>query len=94
MKKGMRVSVFNNKDINREEWQTRIEYCPEKQQYIVYSLADRASLMGNIREFQDFKKAEEAFFKVLDLTVEFNKFKVMNNEDPEYRSPLWDIKTK
>lgn len=90
----MRVSVFNNKDINREEWQTRIEYCPEKQQYIVYSLADRASLMGNIREFQDFKKAEEAFFKVLDLTVEFNKFKVMNNEDPEYRSPLWDIKTK
>lgn len=84
--------MFNNKDINREEWQTRIEYCLEKKCYVVYSLADRASLMGSIREFQDFKKAEDAFFKVLDLTVEYNSLKVMNNESPEYKSPLWNEK--
>lgn len=88
----LRVSVFNDNDINREEWQTRIEYCMEKQRYLVYSLADRASLMGKIREFKDFKKAEEAFFKVLDLTVEYNSLKVMNNELPEYPSSLWDKK--
>lgn len=86
----LRISVFKDKNTNRKDWQTRIEYCPDKQRYIVYSLADRASLMGNIREFQSFKKAEEEFFKVLDLTVKYNNLKVMNNESPEYNSPLWN----
>ncbi|MBC1396776.1 hypothetical protein HB785_11280 [Listeria welshimeri] len=88
----LRTSVFNNKDINRQEWQTRIEYCLEKKRYVVYSLADRASLMGKVSEFEDFNSAKDAFFKKLDLTVKYNSLRVENNELPEYQSPIWNEK--
>lgn len=88
----LRVSVFNDKDINRQEWQTRIEYCLEKNRYVVYSLADRASLMGKISQFEDFNSAKDKFFEKLDLAVKYNSLKVRNNESPEYQSLIWTEK--
>lgn len=86
----LRVSIFNDRDNQKEEWQTRIEYCAEKDMYAVYSLGDRNSLMGNIREFKDFNSAKEAFFRALDLTVTYNKLRIEENEQPDYDSPLWN----
>lgn len=86
----LRVSIFNNKDVNKLEWQTRIEYSIEKKKYLVYSLADRASIIGKIIEFEDFTCAKNTFFEKLDLGVQYNILRVKNNESPEYPSPLWD----
>ncbi|WP_099223062.1 Imm59 family immunity protein [Listeria costaricensis] len=86
----LRVCIFNLRDENRTEWQTRIEFDNETGVYKVYSLADRASLMGKIESFNDYQSAEERFLRRLKLTVEYNKLRVSRNELPEYSSPLWD----
>ena len=86
----LRVSVFNGRNKGREDWQTRIEYDEGKKVYLVYSLGDRASIIGKIRTFGNFEEAEQCFFEILDLTVRYNRLQVMTNEEPEYPSPLWD----
>ncbi|MGJ8731235.1 Imm59 family immunity protein [Listeria aquatica] len=86
----LRVSVFNAPDKKRVEYQTRIEFDEVSQKYQVYSLADRASIMGRVKEFSDFENAQNDFLKKLRLTVEYNKLRVSRNEPPEYPCPLWD----
>ncbi|MBC1372696.1 hypothetical protein HB847_10005 [Listeria booriae] len=86
----LRVSIFNRPTENRDEWQTRIEYDSETNEYKVYSLADRASLMGKVRSYSDYEDAVDDFLKKLKLTVEYNKLRVRQNKNPEYQSPLWD----
>lgn len=71
------------------EWETRIEFNPETEEYEVYSTMDRAS-KGGIFQFKHFEEAEEKFLKNLELTVFINKASVENGEIPEYSSPLWD----
>lgn len=86
----LRISIFNKKNEYREEWQTRIEYDEESKEYQVYSLADRAGLIGKVRTYTDYEEAEVAFLKLLDLTIKYNKLRIKNNESPEYPCPLWD----
>lgn len=81
----LRYSLFNER--NRDEYQTRIEYSDGK--FIVYSLANRASLLGKPYEFDNFSDAKQRFLKNLDLTVKYNSRRVENNEKPEYISKLW-----
>lgn len=85
----LRVSIFNNKNESREEWQTRIEYNKETKKYQVYSLADRASLMGGIKTYSHYKEAEEDFLNKLKLTVTYNAMMVNDGETPEYSCVLW-----
>ncbi|MHC5251402.1 Imm59 family immunity protein [Listeria kieliensis] len=86
----LRVSVFNAPEEQRVEYQTRIEFDEANKKYQVYSLADRASIIGKIKEFSDFESAQDDFLKKLKLTVEYNKLRVSRNEPPEYPCPLWD----
>ena len=55
----LRVSVFNGRNKGREDWQTRIEYDEGEKVYLVYSLGDRASIIGKIRTFGNFEEAEQ-----------------------------------
>lgn len=86
----LRYSLFAGTENNRQEYQTRIEFDEVSQKYQVYSLADRASIMGRVKEFSDFENAQNDFLKKLRLTVEYNKLRVSRNEPPEYPCPLWD----
>ena len=76
----LRVSVFNSRNKGREDWQTRIEYDEEEKVYLVYSLGDRASIIGKIRTFENFEEAEQCLFEILDLTVKYNRLQVTINE--------------
>lgn len=84
----LRFSIFN--EHRPLEWETRIEFNPDFEEYEVYSTMDRAS-KGGIFQFKRFEEAEEKFLKNLELTVFINKASVENGEIPEYSSPLWDI---
>jgi len=86
----LRVSIFNQKDENRMEWQTRIEYDLDTGVYQIYSLGDRASLIGKITNYTSFHSAKNVFLNKLELTVKYNKLRVSRGEQPEYSSPLWD----
>ncbi|MBC1234179.1 hypothetical protein HB825_05325 [Listeria booriae] len=85
----LRVSIFNEPSENRMEWQTRIEYDNSTNDYRVYSLADRASVIGKIKSYSDYQEAADTFLTKLKLTVEYNKLRVKQNKNPEYQSPLW-----
>lgn len=84
----LRFSIFN--DHRPGEWEVRIEFNNESENYEVYLTMDRASKEG-IFQFKRFEEAEEKFLKNLELTVFINKASVENGEIPEYSSPLWDI---
>ena len=83
----LRYSIFN--EHRPSEWETRIEYNPELELYVVYSTMDRASA-GGIFKFKTFEEAKEKFIHNLKLTVFINKTSVENGEVPEYSSPLWE----
>ncbi|MBF0818400.1 Imm59 family immunity protein [Streptococcus acidominimus] len=83
----LRYSIFN--EHRPLEWETRIEFNIDSEEYEVYSTMDRAS-KGKIFKFKEFEEAEDKFIKNLKLTVFINKSMVENGETPEYSSPLWD----
>ena len=62
----LRFSIFN--EHRPLEWETRIEFNPDSEEYEVYSTMDRAS-KGGIFQFKRFEEAEEKFLKNLELTV-------------------------
>lgn len=82
----LRYSIFN--DHEPQEYQTRIEH-KEDGKFLVYSLADRASLAGKPYEFDNFDEARLRFLRNLSLAVEFNRERAKGNEETDYKSDLW-----
>ena len=85
----LRYSVFTNDRL--KEWEVRIEFNPDTEEYEVYSTMDRASVIGKY-QFSDYNEAKEMFFTILDIVVTSNRRSVERGEHPEYPSPLWGSK--
>lgn len=86
----LRYSLLYPENEHREEWQWRIEY--ENGKYIIYGLADRASILGRKFEFDDFLVAKSEFIDRLEYMVRSNRRRIENGELPNYSSPLWNKK--
>ncbi|GFH43515.1 hypothetical protein Hs30E_20440 [Lactococcus hodotermopsidis] len=84
----LRYSLLKIPAQNRNEWQRRIDY--ENGKYFVYLLADRESLMGSKKEFNNFEEAKKEFLARLEGTVELNRMYIQAKMPVEYSSPLWD----
>lgn len=84
----LRYSLLYKESENREEWQWRIDY--ENDCYLVYGLADRASILGKKFKFDDFSVAKQEFINRLNYMVQSNRRRVENNELPVYNSTLWN----
>lgn len=83
----LRYSLFAGENVNREEYQVRIEYVIGK--YEVYVTADRASIIGKY-EYNDIFEAFDMFLSIMQGRILTNRRKVKNGEIPEYPSILWD----
>lgn len=84
----LRYSLLLSENQSKEEWQWRIDF--ENGKYFVYGLADRASVMGKKRVFDDFQIAKKSFLERLKSVVDYNQWAVKNNMSTGYSSPLWD----
>ena len=94
----LRVSVFDQPDEARSEYQVRIEYDDDLEEYHVYYLMDRASPAGKHR-FATFAEAKEQFLDLMVYKVKRNQEYVFertgdkvgyHSSFAEYPSPLWD----
>ncbi|WP_251712966.1 Imm59 family immunity protein [Lactococcus ileimucosae] len=84
----LRYSLLNKSKDDKNEWQRRIDF--EDGKYYVYALADRESLLGNKKEFENFDEAKREFLSRLKGAVDLNRMYVEAGMSPEYSSPLWD----
>ena len=83
----LRYSIFN--EHRPLEWETRIEFNPDSEEYEVYSTMDRASTNGK-DSYQTFQEARIRFIEILENVVFINRYYVDEGIDAEYSSPLWD----
>ncbi|MBC1231578.1 hypothetical protein HB816_14085 [Listeria booriae] len=83
----MRYSIFAGEDVNRQEYQVRIECV--KDGFEVYTTRDRASVTGKY-SFENFEDARNKFIRLLKLMALSNQEAVKEGEQPVYSSPLWD----
>lgn len=82
----LRYSIFAGEDVNKQEYQVRIEHVNGK--YEVYLTADRASIMGKY-EFNDIFDAIDMFLNIMQGRILTNRMSVKNGENPEYECSLW-----
>ncbi|MBC1359659.1 Imm59 family immunity protein [Listeria booriae] len=82
-----RYSIFAGEDVNRQEYQVRIERVEGG--FEVYTTRDRASIKGKYT-FENFEDARNKFIRLLKLMVLSNQEAVKEGERPVYSSPLWD----
>ncbi|MBC1912773.1 hypothetical protein HCJ57_03670 [Listeria booriae] len=83
----LRYSIFAGEDVNRQEYQVRIECVQDG--FEVYTTRDRASVTGKY-SFENFEDARNKFIRLLKLMVLSNQEAVKEGERPVYSSPLWD----
>ncbi|MGT2965085.1 Imm59 family immunity protein [Streptococcus acidominimus] len=83
----LRFSIFD--DHRPREWETRIEFNHDTEEYEVYSTMDRASTNGKDL-YPNFQEARARFIEILKNVVFINRYYGKEGMDIEYSSPLWD----
>lgn len=83
----LRYSIFEEENINKQEYQIRIE--SQNSYYEVYVTGDRASIVGK-HKFENIFDAITKFLNIMQSVVLRNRNLKIDGKNPEYPCPLWD----